>query len=197
MDRGGWRVSGAAAVPRWVNGRAWPVRAALVALGVVGVALAAKVSFPAPMSPVPVTLQTLAVTLAGALLGWRLGGLCLLLYLAAGAAGMPVFAGASAGLAKFQGPTAGYLFAFPLAAAVVGAIVESGWARASLLRLCAAMLLGSAICLGVGAAWLGASVGVEKALAKGVEPFLVGAALKSLLAAVCVKAVALAAPDRA
>lgn len=187
---------GAAALPRWSNRRSLPVRVGLLALGVAGVALASKVSVPVPMSPVPVTLQTFAVTVVGALLGWRLGGLCLLAYLAAGAAGLPVLAGETAGLAKFQGPTAGYLFAFPLAAAAVGAIVESGWPGRSLLRLCAVMLLGSAICLGFGAVWLGLMVGADKAIAKGVTPFLLGAALKSLLAAVCVKAAATALPGR-
>ena len=185
MTKPAARSSGTAALPAWVNSRSWPLRLALVALGVVGVALASKVSI--PMVPVPVTLQTFAVTLIGALFGWRLGAACLIVYLAVGAAGIPVFSGDAAGLAKFQGPTAGYLFAFPLAAAAVGALVERGWAGASLLRLCVVMLLGSAICLGIGAGWLATAIGVGKAVAKGVVPFLVGAALKSLLAAVCVK----------
>lgn len=183
------RVSGAAALPGWVNRRSMAERAVVLGLGVAGLVLAAKVSFPVPMSPVPVTLQTFAVTVVGALLGWRLGGLCLLAYLALGAAGVPVFSGDGTGLAKFQGPTAGYLFAFPLAAVAVGAIVERGWVGASLWRLCLVMLLGNAVCLGFGAAWLGAMVGAEKALAKGLMPFLPGAALKSLLAAVSVKGV--------
>ncbi|SBW10902.1 BioY protein [uncultured Alphaproteobacteria bacterium] len=180
----------AAALPQWVRRRSPPVQVALLALGVVAVALASKISV--PMTPVPMTLQTFAVTLVGGLLGWRLGGLCLIAYLLAGAAGLPVFSGTAAGLAKLQGPTAGYLFAFPLAAAAVGVLVEGGWARASLARLCAAMLIGSAICLIVGAAWLAASVGAEAALAKGVTPFLPGAALKSLLSALCLKAAATA-----
>lgn len=73
---------------------------------------------------VPITLQTFGVLLAGAVLGAKRGCLAVLLYLAVGAVGLPVFAGGSAGLAPFAGPTVGYLLGFPLAAALCGAIVE-------------------------------------------------------------------------
>ncbi|WP_449279367.1 biotin transporter BioY [Leucobacter sp. GX0328] len=73
---------------------------------------------------VPITLQTFAVMLAGAVLGAKRGFLAVLLYLAAGAIGLPVFSGGSAGIAPFVGPSAGYLVAFPLAAALCGFIVE-------------------------------------------------------------------------
>ncbi|WP_210438294.1 biotin transporter BioY [Nocardioides xinjiangensis] len=74
--------------------------------------------------PVPVTLQTFAVLLSGAVLGMRRGFLAVSLYVAAGAAGLPIFSGGAAGLAVLAGPTAGYLLGFPLAAALCGAIVE-------------------------------------------------------------------------
>ncbi|MGZ4487606.1 MAG: biotin transporter BioY [Nocardioides sp.] len=74
--------------------------------------------------PVPITLQTFGVLLAGALLGVRRGFLAVLLYLVVGAAGLPVFSGGAAGLATFSGPTVGYLVSFPLAAALCGLIVE-------------------------------------------------------------------------
>lgn len=183
-------LSTVAAVPRWVMAQSVPVQALLLAVGVVVISAASKISV--PMAPVPVTMQTFAVTLAGGLLGWRLGGLCLIVYLIAGAAGLPIFSGNVSGLAKLTGPSAGYLFAFPLAAAAIGALVESGWVRASLVRLCAVMLLGSAICIVVGAAWLGVTMGAETALTKGVLPFLPGAAMKSLLAALCLKVAATA-----
>src|SRR5512147_2797212 len=84
-----------------------------------------------PHQPVPYTLQTLAVLLAGGLLGWRNGALSMFLYLAAGIAGAPVFSGAGFGLIRLLGPTGGYLLAFPVAAAVVGWMVERrqglGW----------------------------------------------------------------------
>jgi biotin transport system substrate-specific component len=73
---------------------------------------------------VPITLQTFAVLLSGAVLGAKRGFLAVVLYLALGAIGLPVFSGGAAGLAPFMGPTAGYLFAFPLAAALCGFIVE-------------------------------------------------------------------------
>lgn len=73
---------------------------------------------------IPITLQTFAVMLAGAVLGAKRGFLAVLLYLAVGAIGLPVFSGGAAGIAPFLGPTAGYLFAFPLAAALCGFIVE-------------------------------------------------------------------------
>lgn len=73
---------------------------------------------------VPITLQTFAVMLAGAVLGAKRGFLAVLLYLAVGAIGLPVFSGGAAGVAPFLGPSAGYLFAFPLAAALCGFIVE-------------------------------------------------------------------------
>lgn len=74
--------------------------------------------------PVPITLQTLAVLLSGAVLGSRRGFLAVLLYVVAGAAGLPIFSGGAAGLAVLTGPTAGYLLGFPLAAGLCGAIVE-------------------------------------------------------------------------
>ena len=74
--------------------------------------------------PVPITLQTFAVLLSGAVLGMRRGFLAVLLYVVAGAAGLPIFSGGAAGLAVLTGPTAGYLIGFPLAAGLCGAIVE-------------------------------------------------------------------------
>ncbi|MGE4528868.1 MAG: biotin transporter BioY, partial [Rhodospirillaceae bacterium] len=157
------------------------VQGGLLLVGVVVLALSSRAA--SPVGPVPVTLQTLAVSLVGALYGWRLGGACVVAWLIAGAAGLPVFSGAGAGLQKFLGPTAGYLFAFPLAAIAVGWLVERGWDRGHFLRLLALMVLSNAICLLFGAAWLGSAIGLEKALLKGVLPFLVGAFLKSVLGA--------------
>lgn len=76
------------------------------------------------LGPAPLTLQTFAVLLCGAVLGANRGLLAVLLYLAVGAIGLPVFAGGAAGLAPFAGPTVGYLVAFPLAAWITGFVVE-------------------------------------------------------------------------
>ncbi|MGZ5370503.1 biotin transporter BioY, partial [Aeromicrobium sp.] len=73
---------------------------------------------------VPVTLQVFAVFLAGAVLGMKRGLFAVLLYLAVGAAGLPIFAGGTSGIAPFTGPTAGYLVSFPIAAALIGFVVE-------------------------------------------------------------------------
>jgi len=86
----------------------------------------AYVSFPFPLSPAPVTLQVLGVFLAGIFLGPLWGGLALVLYLLAGALGAPVFAGGSAGFAALVGDSAGYLWSYPIAAALVGGIVHRG-----------------------------------------------------------------------
>ncbi len=86
----------------------------------------AYVSFPYPLSPAPITLQVLGVFLAGIFLGPVWGGAAMVLYLAAGALGAPVFAGGSAGFVELVGGTAGYLWSYPIAAALVGAIVHRG-----------------------------------------------------------------------
>jgi biotin transport system substrate-specific component len=97
--------AGAGRLPPWQQ-------ALLAVVGVLVLAVSSRVSI--PVGPVPVTMQTLAVSLVGAILGWRLGAACVVVWLLAGAAGLPVLAGGSGGLAKFLGASAGYLFAFPL-----------------------------------------------------------------------------------
>lgn len=173
--------------PEWTRSRSLPMQAALCVAGVVALAVASKIAI--PMVPVPITLQTFAVTYIAVLFGWRLGGLCVVAWLIAGAAGLPVFSGDAAGVGKFTGPTAGYLFAFPVATVAIGVLVECGCVGRSLVRLFGVMLIGNAICLGLGATWLAGTIGVAKAVDKGVLPFLVGAALKSALAALCLKLV--------
>ncbi len=136
-----------------------------------------------PMFPVPMTMQTFAVTLVGALYGWRLGALAVTAWLLEAVLGLPVLAGGAAGPAYFLGPTAGYLLAFPFAAALVGWLVEHGWngQRAGLSFL--AMLIGNFVCLALGAAWLAVLTDSLTALTLGVTPFVLGAGLKSVLAA--------------
>src|SRR3989441_90146 len=96
-------------------------RAGAVILGAALVAVAAQVSIPLPGTPVPLTLQPLAVLLVGGLLGPALGAASMILYLALGAAGLPVFTPYGLpGLARLFGPTGGYLIAYPVAAFAVG-----------------------------------------------------------------------------
>ena len=103
-------------------------RIGAVALGAVVVAAAAQVSIPLPGTPVPMTLQPMAVLLVGGLLGARLGALSMILYLAMGAAGLPVFTPTVPiyGIARLFGPTGGYLLAYPVAAWAVGALLTPG-----------------------------------------------------------------------
>ncbi|WP_396610939.1 biotin transporter BioY [Haloferax sp. S1W] len=114
----------------------------------------AFVSFPNPISPIPVTMQMLVVFLAGIFLGPIWGGTSIVLYLAAGALGAPVFAGGSAGFGALVGPTAGFLWSFPIAAAVTGAIVHGGATlgdyRVSTVRLVGAMVAATAVVYALG-----------------------------------------------
>lgn len=142
-----------------------------------------------PLWPVPVTGQTFAVLLGGAVLGWRAGGAAQLLYLVVGAAGVPVFTDTGAGLAYFSGPTAGYLLAFPLAAALVGRLAERRADR-RFWSMTGAFVLGSAVI------YLGGMTGlvllldmtVAEAFTAGVVPFLVGDAVKAAAAGVLLPA---------
>jgi biotin transport system substrate-specific component len=160
-------------------------QAGAVLAGTLLLALASQISV--PMVPVPVTMQTLAVTLIGAFYGWRLGAVTVLAWLFEAMLGLPVLAGGASGLAPFMGPTAGYLVSFPIVAALVGWLAERGWGGGSLPRSFAAMLLGNALCLVFGWAWLATLIGAERALLAGVAPFLIGAVLKSALGAAILK----------
>jgi biotin transport system substrate-specific component len=108
-------------------------RLVAIGIGALVVALAAQVRIPLPFTPVPVTLQDLAVLTVGGLLGPAAGAAALATYLALGMLGLPVFAGGGAGLAWLLGPTGGYLLAFPVAALVMGAVAaRAGFGRALL-----------------------------------------------------------------
>lgn len=158
--------------------------AALVLGASLVIALSAQVAIQLPFSPVPITGQTMAVLLVGALLGSRRGALAVLAYIAQGLAGLPVFAGGAAGLTRLFGPTGGYLVGFVAAAFLVGWLAERGWDRRFGTTL-AAMTLGNLVIYGVGAVWLAVFVGgVSRAWSLGVVPFLPGDAIKIVLAAV-------------
>ena len=148
-------------------------------------ALAAQVVI--PLYPVPITGQTFAVLLAGALLGPRLGALAMFAYLFEGASGLPFFRGGGAGVAYMTGATGGYLLSYPVAAYAVGLLAERGWDR-RYLSAAAAMLLGSLIILACGWLWLSRFVGAEQAFRLGVARFVVGDAIKIALAAAALPA---------
>ncbi len=156
------------------------------ALWVIGSALftglMAQVAIPLPFTPVPLTGQTLGVLLSGAVLGSRRGFAGQLLYLAAGAVGMPVFAGGTAGAARLLGPDGGYLFAFPIAAGLLGWLVERGAGRKA-WTMALALAGADAVVLLSGTALLGAlyGPGPKGQWWSGFYPFLAGDALKIAL----------------
>jgi biotin transport system substrate-specific component len=190
--------------------RLWPksmasnlVRNAVLAVvGSLLVAVAAQISI--PMWPVPMTLQTLAVLAIGAAYGSRLGAATLGLYGLEGAVGLPVFAGAKSGLfdAKLDyllpAGSMGYVVGFIIAAYLVGKLVESGWAN-SLFKTVLATLAGAAVLYLPGLIWLAiwaSTTGVvpegqgalEAAIAWGATPFLLGDAVKAIIAGLAVPA---------
>jgi biotin transport system substrate-specific component len=146
--------------------------------------LGAHVRIPLPWTPVPVTLQTMFLHLAGASLGGGLGALSQALYLGIGAVGVPVFTGGAAGAAAFLGPTAGYLVGFVAAAAVTGWLVNRRQ-DAGILRISGGMACGMLVVYACGAGWLLWSLQLSpmQALLQGVVPFLAGDVVKLLAAA--------------
>lgn len=155
------------------------VKALGVVLFAVLTTLAAQVSL--PMVPVPMTLQSLAVVLAGGVLGPRGGVAAMGLYLAAAAVGLPVLSDGRGGIAALTGPTAGYLVGFVLAAWVAGEAGRRGWLK----RPVEGVALFSATHLLIllpGAAWLALDIGWTAAMSGGFTPFLVGAVVKSAAA---------------
>lgn len=145
-------------------------------------ALLAQVEIRLPYTPVPLTGQTFAVLLSGAVLGSRRALLSQMLYLAEGAAGLPVFAGGGATMVKLLGPTGGYLWSFPLAAGLLGWLVERGASRKT-WRLAASLVIADALILTWGAWWLRFLYGttLRQAWLLGFYPFLVGDILKIIL----------------
>jgi biotin transport system substrate-specific component len=160
-------------------------RTGLTVLGAAAlIALAAQVSIPIPGTPVPITGQTFAVLLTAAALGPGRGVAAQLVYLLAGVAGLPVFAGAAHGAVTVFGASGGYLLEYPLAALLVGYFARRGADR-SIPRTLAVYVLASAIIYAIGTLWLCVDTGMSASagISAGVVPFLPGDAGKALLAA--------------
>ena len=147
--------------------------------------IAACAQFSIHIGPVPITGQSFAVLLTGALLGSRLGAIALIAYLIEGAIGLPFFApGGAPGLLRFFGPTGGYLVAFPAAAFIVGAFAEHGWDKRYVTAV-AAMAIGSLIIFLGGWAWYAILTNTPPVAAFkiAVAPYLLGDVIKIALAA--------------
>jgi len=180
---------------------AWPARSAhaarFIVLALAGSAiLAVSAKIQVPFWPVPMTMTTFAIFILAAAYGSRLAVATLLVYLAEGFAGLPVFAGPVAGPAYLLGPTAGFLWGYVVAAFLIGLAADHGWSR-STPKMALAMLTGSAVLFAMGFAWLAwfatlstgsVGLGAASAFAKGVAPFILGDLLKIAIAALAVPA---------
>ena len=146
--------------------------------------IAACAQFAIHIGPIPITGQTFAVLLTGALLGSRLGAMAVIAYLIEGAIGLPFFAAGGAGLVRFFGPTGGYLVAFPAAAFITGAFAEYGWDKRYLTAV-AAMVIGSVVIFLGGWAWFAVLTNTPPVAAFkiAVAPFLLGDVIKIVLGA--------------
>ncbi|MER8766186.1 MULTISPECIES: biotin transporter BioY [unclassified Mesorhizobium] len=143
------------------------------------------------LGPVDISMQTLAVLLIAAAFGMRLGVATLLLYMAEGALGLPVFQSTpekGIGIAYMLGSTGGYLAGFVVMAAIVGWAADRGWDRHP-IKLFNAMLVAEIVMMAMGFAWLALLIGPEKSWQFGVIPFIVGDLIKVALAASLVPAV--------
>jgi biotin transport system substrate-specific component len=168
----------------------WLTKALIVVIGAIVLTISAKIKV--PFYPVPMTMQVLAVLAIALAYGFRLGLATVLLYLTAGAAYLPVFAGTperGLGLPYMMGPTGGYLIGYIFAAGVVGLLADSGWSR-HWARAIIACLLGLIFIYVPGIAWLGSVIGWDKpVLAMGLTPFILGDLAKVLIAALGVTGV--------
>lgn len=171
--------------------RVLPRSLALDALLVVaGAALTAGLAQVAiPLWPVPITGQTLAVLLVGASLGMVRGGLALALYAVVGGLGAPIFSDGASGWAVILGPTGGYIVGFVVSAALVGWLSERAWER-KFLKALATFAVGTLVVFAIGLPWLAAWLGAAglpndlgSVLNAGLWPFLIGGAVKALIAA--------------
>jgi biotin transport system substrate-specific component len=161
----------------------YAIRAGAVLFMTALTAAAAQVSFSIPFTAVPFTLQPMVVLMAGFALGPRLGLASQVLYLAAGIAGLPVFAASATlpmGAARLFGPTGGYLMSYPFAAMLTGYLAARGFDRRYFTSVLA-MLAGLVVIYACGTMWLGMFVGgVQPALASGVYPFVAADMVKLL-----------------
>lgn len=160
-------------------------------------AVAAQITIPLPWTPVPLTGTTFAVLLAGAALGWRAGAASQILYNLLALAGLPFYQDGQSGWTYATGATGGYLIGFVVAAAVVGFLAERGQDR-SVATSVPAMLAGTAVVYLFGVAWLGhvLDASAVTALEKGMLPFVIGDALKLVIAGALLPAAWRLVPSR-
>src|SRR5215210_742051 len=172
------------------------IRAGAVLFITAATAAAAQISVHLPFTPVPFAMQDMVVLIGGAALGSRLGMSAQIVYLAAGIAGLPVFAASAVlpqGPLRLLGPTGGYLLSYPVAAYLTGRLAERGFDRRYATSVIA-MIAGLAVIFAFGVSWLAmfarpAALGYAAALSAGLYPFLAGDVLKVLFGAAVLPAV--------
>jgi biotin transport system substrate-specific component len=168
-------------VERLVRGRA-AVNMLLVIGASALIAIAAQIAIPLPFTPVPMTMQPLAVIFIGAALGSTRGAAAAALYLLEGFSGLPVFTQGHAGPMWLVGATAGYLYSYPFAAWVAGFVSERGWGS-SIVRSVSGMLLALAVIYAGGWSWLAALTDARSAFFAGVAPFVAADIVKVAIGA--------------
>jgi biotin transport system substrate-specific component len=151
--------------------------AGLIIFGSLFVAASSQIALYLPFTPVPITGQTLAVLLIGAVLGSKRGGLSLALYILEGMLGLPVFAGGTGGMAVLFGPTAGYLIGFIPAVILIGTLSEKGFDR-NWISMLFVLFMGSFVIYFFGIIRLTSFVGMQRVFLLGVAPYLIGDTLK-------------------
>jgi biotin transport system substrate-specific component len=171
----------------WTGERGLARDVMLVVGGALVIVAAAQVRLPLPFTPVPLTGQTFAVLLIGALFGAKRGAASAMTYIMLGLMGLPVFSAAPPGPAALFSPTAGYLAGFVGAAWVTGSLAERGWDRKP-WTAALAMLIGSTVIFACGLLWLGRYVGWNNVVQQGLLPFIPGDVIKIALATVLLPA---------
>lgn len=161
--------------------RNYLVDSVLILFGTIFIALSSRFALYLPFSPVPITGQTFAVLLTGAILGYKRGSISLSIYVLEGLVGLPVFANGTSGIGVLLGPTFGYLVGFIFAGALVGRLAEKGYDR-HWLSMFLVFCLGQAIIYFFGILRLSFFVGLENVFEAGIAPFLIGDVLKAGLA---------------
>jgi biotin transport system substrate-specific component len=166
----------------------WLRDVTLIVLGALFMAVLAQVKIPLPFTPVPLTGQTFAVLLIGETLGSTRGAASMVLYIALGALGLPVFAGGASGIAYLSGATLGYLVGFVMAAYVIGRLAERGLER-NVRTSVLPFLIGTIMIYICGIAWLMIVLGsFDQAITAGLLPFLIGDAIKLMAASLALPA---------
>lgn len=147
------------------------------------ICISAYIVIPLPFSPVPITLQTLFVMMAGLLLPVTYSGLAVLIYLLLGAVGLPVFSGGASGIGSIVGPTGGYLIGFLVGSMVISMLVKSSKNKFA-ISFVSAIVGGIVVVYAFGVIWLAwkTDMGIQKAFVVGALPFLLGDFVKAFVA---------------